>query len=237
MAQIHIELLYQDEAIVVVNKPTGLMIHRNTYTQGEHDTVLGLLSQQLKHSLHVVHRLDRPTAGVMVFAKHAEAAKHFSRVFSQKQVEKTYLCIVQGTPESQGIIDQALKKKPTNQLQPAQTHYKKVAQADLPITVGEFDRVQYALLSVQPLTGRRHQIRRHLAFTHHPIIGDKKYGLTAHNRLWEDQLEAPGLMLQAHQLRFPHPDTQETVGFTAPLAPHMQVAFDQMGWNQDLIST
>ena len=226
-----LNILYLDEHIVAVDKPAGMIVHRNEYTQREFENLLNLLSRQLKKHLYPVHRLDRATAGVMIFALTKEAANVMIRAFAEKRVNKEYVCIVRGLAETEGKIDRELRKKPTRKFQAAETHFWTLAQKELPIPIGEFESVRYSLLKVHPLTGRRHQIRRHLSYEHHPILGDKKHGVRDHNRLWRDELQLPGLMLQAYKLAFDHPGTKDKLELFSPqLAPHIQAAVDHMEW-------
>ncbi|MCI4669365.1 MAG: pseudouridine synthase [Bacteroidia bacterium] len=225
-----LEILYLDEHIVAVNKPAGMIVHRNEYTQEEFENLLNLLSRQLKAYLYPVHRLDRATAGVMVFALSKEVSNGLMKGFSEKKISKEYLCIVRGLAEEQAIITRELRKKPTNKFQKAETHFWTLAQKELPISLGEFPTVRYSLLRVLPLTGRRHQIRRHLSYEHHPILGDKKHGHSTHNKLWLEELKLPGLMLQAHKLAFEHPINGEKIKLQASIAPHIQDAIQYMGW-------
>lgn len=225
-----LEILYLDEHIVAVNKPAGMIVHRNEYTQEEFDNLLNLLSRQLKAYLYPVHRLDRATAGVMIFALSKEASNGLMKAFSEKRIQKEYLTIVRGLGEPEGMITRELRKKPGNKFQKAETHFWTLAQKELPIPLGEFETVRYSLMRVLPLTGRRHQIRRHLSYEHHPILGDKKHGHSKHNKLWLEELKLPGLMLQAYKLAFEHPITSESIQLQAEIAPHIQAVLDYMGW-------
>lgn len=226
----NLEILYLDDHIVAVNKPAGMIVHRNEYTQEEFENLLNLLSRQLKSYLYPVHRLDRATAGVMVFALTKEASNGLMKAFSEKKIQKEYLTIVRGLAEPEGVITRELRKKPTQKFQKAETHFWTLAQRELPISLGEFETVRYSLLKVLPLTGRRHQIRRHLSYEHHPILGDKKHGHSKHNKLWLEELKLPGLMLQAYKLDFDHPISKERVALQAAVAPHIKSAIEYMNW-------
>jgi len=230
MESTDLEILYLDEHIVAVNKPAGMIVHRNEYTQEEFDNLLNLLSRQLKTYLFPVHRLDRATAGIMLFALTKEASNFLMKAFTEKTIDKEYLAIVRGLAEDEGVITRELRKKPSRKFQQAETHYWTLAQKELPIPLQEFDTVRYSLLRVHPITGRRHQIRRHLSYEHHPILGDKKHGHSLHNKLWKEQLNLPGLMLQAYKIRFKHPKTEEEIELETRVAPHIQAAIQYMDW-------
>ena len=138
---------------------------------------------------------------------------------------------MRGLAEKEGVIERELRKKPSRKFQKAETHFWTLAQKELPIPLGEFDTVRYSFLKVYPVTGRRHQIRRHLSYEHHPIVGDKKHGHSSHNRLWKEDLNLPGLMLQAYRISFTHPINQENVKLEAEVAPHIQHAMAYLGWS------
>ncbi|MEO0896352.1 MAG: pseudouridine synthase [Bacteroidota bacterium] len=232
MNEKELEILYLDDHIVAVNKPAGMIVHRNEYTQEEFENLLNLLSRQLKKYLFPVHRLDRATAGVMIFALTKEASNKLMQMFAEKQVYKEYLTIVRGLAEESGIITRELRKKPSRKFQKAETHFWCLTQKELPIPLNDFPQVRYSLLKVHPVTGRRHQIRRHLSYEHHPILGDKKHGHSTHNNLWKEELKLEGLMLQSHHLKFDHPMENKEINLRVDPAPHIQKALEYMGWEE-----
>jgi len=226
-----LNILYLDEHLVALEKPAGLIVHRNEFTQDETDNLLNLTAKQLRKYIYPVHRLDRPTAGVMIFALTKEASKILSKAFSERKVNKYYLAVVKGTtaPEG-GTLDRPLRKKPSPDFQEALTHYKALCNKVLPIPLGPYDTTSYSLVEAHPVTGRFHQIRRHLSYIHHPILGDKKHGHIQHNKLFKEQLNLPGLMLQSYRLEFEHPITGEPMKLISPIAPHIQAVLDEFGW-------
>lgn len=226
-----LNILYQDEHLVAIEKPAGLIVHRNEYTQGEVDNLLNRAAGQLRKYLFPVHRLDRPTAGLIVFALSKEASASLAKAFSARKVNKYYLAIVKGTtPPQGGSMDRPLRRKPRPEYQVALTHYKTLASISLPISIGPFDTSSYSLVEVHPITGRYHQIRRHFSYVHHPLIGDKKHGHKDFNRVFLEELNLPGLMLQSYRLEFDHPVTGEPMRLKSPIAPHIQVVMDRFGW-------
>ena len=168
-------------------------------------------------NLHTVHRLDRPTSGLLLFAKNKEMAKAISNLFAGNEVAKKYLCIVRGFTEAEGKIDKALQKEGEGEVQEALTLYQTLQQQEVDLEISKYPKSRFSLLEVRPITGRMHQIRRHLAHLRHPIIGDIKYGDRHYNRYMREVLGFENLMLHAHQMEFTHPLSQEKISITAPL--------------------
>lgn len=224
-------ILYLDEHLVAVEKPAGLIVHRNEFTQGELDNVLSRTRNQIGKYVYPVHRLDRPTAGVMILALSKEASKILSKAFVDRKIDKYYLAVVKGdTAAEGGMMDRPLRNKPKPDFQEALTYYKTLSNKVLPIPLGPYDTTTYSLIEAHPITGRYHQIRRHLSYIHHAILGDKKHGHSQHNELFREQLNLPGLMLQSYRLEFDHPISGEPIKLKASIAPHIQAVLDQFGW-------
>ncbi|MEO0473072.1 MAG: pseudouridine synthase [Bacteroidota bacterium] len=226
-----LDLLYQDEFLIAIDKPAGLLVHRGEYTQDEPDSVLDRLNQQLGQHVYIVHRLDRATAGVMILALQREVAVTLNAAFANREIQKTYHTIVRGFTEAEGLIDRDLRKKPGKIMQPSQTRFRTLRQVELPIPVGRYETVRYSMLEVEPLTGRYHQIRRHLSFENHPILGDRKHGDKYHNAMLDERFGRALLMLQASEIELKHPVSSEPLHIVSPLPDHMQAFCDFAGWN------
>jgi len=225
-------ILYQDEYLVAVDKPAGLFVHRSFMDRHEKYFALQLVRDQVGQYVYPVHRLDRPTSGVLLFALTEEAARKMGQAFTDKTIQKTYYALTRGHLEDEALIDHPLKEK-LDKLgdrnvsrdkppQEAQTYYQSVNTATLPIPLGKFDSVRYSLIKLEPKTGRRHQIRRHLAHLRHPIIGDINYGDNKQNPFFIEHFGFKRLMLIAKKLTFSHPITEELITIEVP--------FDQQ-WN------
>ena len=262
-------ILYQDEYLVAVDKPAGLFVHRSFMDKDEIYFALQLVRDQIGQYVYPVHRLDRPTSGVLIFALTKESATLLSEAFANKSTQaalnsetditlqqsdhsfetnvsmvKTYYAIVRGYLNNpSGLIDHALKEK-LDKLgdkqvsrdkppQLAQSYYHVTQQASLPISVGKFDSVRYSLVKVQPITGRRHQIRRHLAHLRHPIIGDINYGDNKQNPFFIEHFGFKRLMLHAYSLAFTHPVTNEYIEITAPFDQQWQRVFSELNWKDN----
>lgn len=234
-------ILYQDDHLVAINKPAGMLVHRSFLDKHETTFVMQTLRDQLGQLVYPVHRLDRPTSGVLLFALNSEVAHALAVQFEQHLVQKTYWAIVRGAVVGGGRIDYALKPhldkiadKFANQdkaPEPAITDYQSLGVVELPfVSCERFTTSRYSWLELRPQTGRKHQLRRHLKHIFHPIIGDTTYGDKKQNRAVLANLGIKRLMLHARQLRFVHPVLNETMTIMAGLDDEWERAFKGFGW-------
>lgn len=205
-------ILYQDNYLVAVDKPPGLLVHRTGLDAGETLFALQLLRDQLGRPVWPAHRLDKGTSGVLLFALDADTARQLGQAFeAPDQVRKTYQAVVRGWPPESGLIDHPLKRMEDDaragrlEVQDAQTRYRTLARYELPLPQGDFPTTRCALVELQPLSGRRHQLRRHLKHIAHPIIGDATHGKGPLNRALAALLGAQRLWLHALRLELAHP--------------------------------
>ncbi len=219
-----LELLYQDEHLAVVNKPPGWLVHRTPLDKGESCFVLQTLRDQLGRRVWPVHRLDKGTSGVLVFALSAEVARLLGLAFeSGEGLQKTYRAIVRGWPADEQFIDHPLKRMPDDmrsqreEIQSAQTRLRTLRRGELPIPQGGFATLRWADVELQPLTGRRHQLRRHMKHIAHPIIGDATHGKGPLNRAVAEWLGLQRLWLHAHSLALHHPVSGQPMHWVSPL--------------------
>lgn len=205
-----LSVLYRDQAIVAVDKPSGLSVHRGW--DGERDVAMTRLRDQLGRHVYPVHRLDRGTSGVLLFALSAEVAASLGRILAEGRAEKSYVALVRGVPPISGTIDHPLPA--------GEDHHDKRVSA-----VTDFWRLEtfgrYSLVEARPRTGRLHQVRRHLKHIACPIIGDVNYGKGEHNRLFRASYGLHRLFLHAATLRLPHPETGHILEIHAPLPPEL----------------
>ena len=219
-------VLYLDDRLVVVDKPSGLLVHRSAIDRHETRFALQLVRDQLGRRVYPVHRLDKGTSGALAFALESEAATQLSQAFATRSVNKTYVALVRGWPEAAGSFDRALVAVEDDRLGPqspepreAATAYRRLATYELPVRVDRYPSSRYALLELSPLTGRRHQLRRHLAGASHPIVGDSTYGKGRHNRLFVERYGVRRLLLACTRLEFEcAPGRDEPLRVDAPLA-------------------
>jgi len=239
-----LEILYHDEYLVAVNKPAGLFVHRSFMDKEEKYFALQLVRDQIGHYVFPVHRLDRPTSGVLLFALSGEVASLMGQAFTQKTIGKTYYALTRGHLLGSETIDYPLKEKldklgdknvdRNKDPQQAQTVYQSIATASLPIALGKFDTIRYSLIKLEPLTGRRHQLRRHLAHLRHPVIGDITYGDNKQNPFFCQYFGFKRLMLLAKKLDFFHPVFNEKISIEVGFDRQWLHVFDQLAWAQPL---
>ncbi|KGM39163.1 pseudouridine synthase [Aquabacterium sp. NJ1] len=217
-------ILWQDEDMVVVHKPAGWLVHRTGLDAHETRFVMQTLRDQLGRHVYPVHRLDKGTSGVLLMALHAEAARALCAVFEQHQVHKRYIAMVRGWPAAAQTVDHALRPDdapPDAPAQPAQTAFRRLATLQLDVPVDRYPSTRVALVEALPLTGRRHQIRRHLKHIAHPIIGDATHGKGAHNRWWAQQLGQQRLWLHAASLQLVQPLSGQQLNLVSPIPTGM----------------
>jgi tRNA pseudouridine65 synthase len=225
-----LRILFQDDRIVAIHKPPGLLVHRTGISE-DRVFVLQTLRNQLGRHVYPVHRLDRGTAGVLVFALDSDAAKRLQQSLDASDSLKTYLAIVRGWLPESGVIDSPLAKDGTGTLQMAKTNFTCLAKAELQIPVDRYATSRYSLAKISLETGRWRQIRRHFNHLRHPVLGDRKLGDRHHNRMWEEHFQLVGLQLLAWQLSFEHPFTGERLCLEAEPEQEMRSAFAVLGWD------
>lgn len=217
-------VLYQDEFIIAIDKPEKWLVHRSDIDKYETRFVVQALRDQIQQHVYPVHRLDKPTSGVLVFALNPEIAADISALFRDHQVDKTYTLLVRGWSPDEGEIDYALsiksefkhrkekdKEKPP---QEALTRYKTLSRYELPVAVDRYPKSRYSLVEAYPKTGRKHQLRRHFKHIAHPIIGDPKHGKSVHNHYFAEHLDADRLLLHCRRMAFRHPVTGAALDIT-----------------------
>lgn len=236
-----LNILFEDEHLIAVNKPSGLLVHPSWIAPRGTPNLTSMLKAYLEGTAYTIHRLDRPTSGVIVFGKSKEVAQQMNLVFAERQVEKTYLCMVRGYTPEEDVIDYALKEKldkladkmanPDKPAQEAVSAYRRLGTVELPIAVGRYDQSRYSLVEVKPKTGRKHQIRRHMKHISHPLLGDTKHGDGRHNKAFREHFDLDRLLLMATELRFTHPITNEDLVISAPVDETVDALFSQFGWS------
>jgi tRNA pseudouridine65 synthase len=201
-------VLHADDDIVAIDKPAGLLVHPSALDAHEERSALKLLRDARGEWLWPLHRLDKGTSGVLVFAWRQAAAREWGLAFEQGQVRKRYLALVRGWPDAQGEIAQPLARDPElpSRGQPqldAVTRYERLACFEWPFPDARHATSRYALVAAEPLTGRRHQIRRHFKHIAHPLVGDATHGKGAHNRAVAAWLGVQRLWLHCEWLELP----------------------------------
>ncbi len=208
-------LLYVDDEVAVFGKPSGLAVHRGWDASPVHAVTLA--RRRLGRRVFPVHRLDRATSGVILFAMSHEAAGALQAAFQRDEVDKTYLALVRGTPPVEGIIDHPVPKTERGARVPAVTRFRRLATAG-----------RYSLVEASPRTGRLHQIRRHLKHLSHPLVGDVRYGVGAINREFRTGYGLHRLALHASTIRFPHPGTGEPMLLSSEVPADLASTFEKL---------
>ncbi|HYE36361.1 tRNA pseudouridine(65) synthase TruC [Methylocaldum sp.] len=235
------EILYQDDSLVAVDKPAGLLVHRSDIDRHETRYAMRIVRDRLDRRVYPIHRLDKPTSGVLVFALDSDTARRMTELFSGGAVEKSYLAVVRGYTDETGMIDYALeeqldrmtdaKARLDKPAQPAVTVYRRLGIVELPFAVGRYPTARYSLLRVSPKTGRKHQIRRHMKHIFHPVVGDTSHGDGRHNDFVRAHFGCHRLLLCATDLVFTHPHTGERLHVKAPLDDTFQSIVNDLGWS------
>lgn len=252
-----LDILYRDDHLVAIHKPSGLLVHRSALDPHEERYAVQLLRDQIGQHVHPAHRLDKGTSGVLLFALDREVAALLGELFETRRVSKRYAAVVRGHPGEAGVIDHPLVRRfdaaerrgpaegwrgdderladPLKQdlaaaAQPAVTRFTRLATAELPHAVDRYPTARYALLELEPETGRRHQLRRHLKHISHPIIGDATFGKGRHNRLFQALFGSTRLLLACTRLAFTHPLTGEHLRVDAPPSADFVAVMNALGW-------
>ncbi|WGL16853.1 pseudouridine synthase [Microbulbifer bruguierae] len=235
------ELIYDDPYLVAAYKPEGWLVHRSDIDKHESRILLQYLRDLVGCHLFPVHRLDKPTSGVILFGKSGETAAALQAQLNSDTSVKKYLAICRGYCPEQGVIDHPLppvadfkhqRKRPKSELprQSAITRYRRLGTVELPYEVDRYPSSRYSLVEVQLETGRRHQIRRHFKHISHPLIGCPKYGKSTHNRLFAAEYNCARLLLHAYELSLNHPVTGEKLTLVANPRGCFQSLLETFGW-------
>lgn len=252
-------VLYHDDCLVAVHKPSGLLVHRSMIDRHETRFALQIVRDQIGQRVYPVHRLDKGTSGVLVFALDPGSARQLGASFVAGLVDKRYLAVVRGWLPERGEIDHPLTRQDDNygaaghrsgvgreNLQPdflpgkpeavaqsALTRYRQLACAEIAERVepGQvFPTTRYSLVALNPLTGRQHQLRRHLKHMAHPIIGDATYGKGVHNRFIAARFGVSRMLLACQSMTLPHPADGRPISIEAVLPGDFRDVLAGFGW-------
>lgn len=225
-----LEIIYQDDSLIAINKPHGLLVHRSKIADDAKEFALQMLRDQIGQHVNPVHRLDRKTGGVLLFAFHKEVEIAMQKQFQEGLVDKHYLAIVRGYTPLEMEIDYPLAKE-NGTLQDAQTSFVTLQQAEIPLAIGKHPTSRYSLVDANPKTGRMHQLRKHFAHIFHPIIGDRPHGCNKQNRYFKEHLQMNTMMLHASSLSFSHPITSEKIIITAEVQAEFKRMMELMNFS------
>lgn len=241
-----IQILFEDEHLVAIHKPAGLLVHRSYLARRERFFAMQLTRDLVGCHVFPVHRLDRPTSGVLLFAKSSEVANALCEQFAAHSVEKQYLALVRGNMHESGVLDYALKveldevgdkhARQDKAAQDAVTAFEPLLNAEIPYPSGRYPTSRFALVRLTPKTGRKHQLRRHMAHLRHPILGDTTHGDGKQNTFFREHFGINRLWLIAKKLTFTHPITETRISIETGLEPQWETVFTGLGWNDTVLS-
>lgn len=244
-------VLYRDDVLIAIDKPAGWLVHRSNLDRHETRILVQVLRDQIGRHVYPVHRLDKGTSGVMLFALAPDVAGRLGAQFARHEVRKTYLAVVRGWPAAAGTIDHPLARSrdaygdraegdsaektaaetaPDLMAQSAITDFRRLATIELPHAVDRYPTSRYALVALHPRTGRWHQLRRHMKHIAHPIIGDATHGKGCHNRFFQAQFGCDRLLLACTGLGFSHPADGRAMELRASVGDRFAEVLDRLGW-------
>ena len=226
-----LEILHKDQHLVAINKPHDLLVHQSSIARDAKEFALQILRDQLGQWVSPVHRLDRKTAGVILFALDKNIEKLMSQQFADGLVKKKYLAIVRGFTLDEQDIDYPLRKE-NGTLQEAFTSFKTLARTEIALPFGKNETSRYSLVEATPTTGRMHQLRKHFAHIHHPIIGDRPHGCNKQNKLFKEKWEMDTMLLHASELSFTHPINNEVLHVKAKVSDEFERVLKFLDFNK-----
>jgi tRNA pseudouridine65 synthase len=239
-------ILYQDDHLIAVNKPSGLLVHRTNLDRHEMENAMHTVRDQLGQWVYPFHRLDKATSGILLFALDKETARRMTQSFTDGTVAKSYLAVVRGFTKEVERIDHPLRDQgdkmidqSTDRDKPAKesiTEYRRLAAVELPHPVGRYATARYSLIKASPLTGRNHQIRRHMKHIFHPVVGDTAYGDGKHNDFFRRQFDCRRLLLHARKIEFVHPHDGRKRSLEAPLDNAFNALLEVFQWAKVALS-
>jgi tRNA pseudouridine65 synthase len=197
-----LEILYRDNNFIAINKPHGLIVHPTPMARDATESALFTLKEQVGQYLYTAHRIDRKTSGVLVFALTKEALQQIRYQFDNHLIHKRYVAIVRGHFQSDELVLDYPLINENGVEQDAVTTFRLLGQSEIPISSGRYDSSRYSIIECLPITGRFHQIRKHLAHLRHPIIGDRPHGCNKQNRFFKAQWNMTKMLLHARELSF-----------------------------------
>jgi len=235
------DVLFRNQQLLAINKPAGVPVHGSKILEDQPRTLLTMVHELEGSPVHAIHRLDRPTSGVMLLTSSRLLLRKISQAFEKRQIKKCYLAVARGWTEPRGTISHALlppkdDRKAHSVAREAVTRFEQIANVETPYAVPPYSTSRYTLLALYPETGRRHQLRRHMKHISHHLIGDTTYGRGEHNRLFRDEFDCHRLLLHAWALEFEDPEAGHLIRVQAPLDRAFGAIIKQFGWENALDS-
>lgn len=231
-----IQKIYEDSYCFIVTKPNNVLVHHAHHSRNKLDefSLVQLIKNQFREKYYPVHRLDRKTSGLVLFAKDTSYVSKFQELFIHQKINKTYFAIVRGFSKDALHIDSPVKGRDANEHKDAETVLKTLCKIELDIPVKPYDSSRYSMVSLTPKTGRLHQLRIHMNKIANPIIGDPKYGDKNHNLMFQKQFGCSHLFLHAGSLSFFHPFTEEKIDVNSDFPEDWLKIFEHFDWKNPL---
>ena len=235
-AEPQFRILLEEPGWMAVVKPCRLLVHRTDIDFHEKFNLRDLINKTRNQEewLQPVHRLDKPTSGIVLMATKGDILNALKLEFVHRRTQKTYFAIVRGWTEDEGVVDKPLPTAHSDKPKEAQTRYKTLARCVVNHPVGPYETARYSLVECKPSTGRFHQIRLHFRHLRHPILGDSRYGDKAHNRFVSRQFEVDTLMLHAGHLVVKHPEKDCALSLTARVGEAWEKLLNAWEWDNNL---
>lgn len=222
---VELPIIFEDDEYLAINKPAGVLVHKTPLEKDpEALFAVQILEEQVGYKVYPLHRIDRPTTGVLLFGKSSKAASILQPQFFENTIKKYYVAIVRGyLPEAHGLIDLPLAKDMKFSLQEARTEYWELGSCEVPyVSSDRYTTSRYSLVKVYPHTGRMHQIRRHFAHLRHYIIGDTTHGDNKQNNFFASKFQLANMLLHAWELNFIQPFSNQALTITADIPDHFK---------------
>lgn len=215
-------ILYSDDYFTAINKPCGMLVHRTSIAEDDDAVALQLLRAQLNRMVYPVHRIDRPTSGILIFAHSPEITKVLQEEFQLNTSQKKYTALVRGWLPDEIVSNREVRNDRGN-LQTAETRFILKKKLEMPFATDRYETARFSIIEAFPSTGRWHQIRQHLAQLRHYIINDRVHGDGKQNKLFTGQTGIREMFLHATSFEFRHPISKATIVIEAPFPDHWQV--------------
>ena len=226
-----LDIIFEDDYLIAINKPNKLLVHHSHYSRNIRETSLAqLVRKYLNAKVHPLHRLDRKTSGLILFAKDVESCKTLQEQFFSNEVKKSYTALVRGHVTENLVIDSPIKNDDSGEYQEAESHLSPIQTIEYKKGVVPYPTSRYSMVKLSPITGRTHQLRKHMNKVAHPIIGDPKHGNRHHNHAFEEWFGHSNLYLHAHEIAFTHPQTSEKMMFSADFPDFWKRDLNELGF-------
>ncbi|MCE7041403.1 pseudouridine synthase [Dyadobacter sp. CY312] len=226
-----LDVVFQDEFLIAINKPHGLLVHKSSIANDTDQFAVQILRDQIGQRVYPLHRLDRKTGGILLFALLEELNGIMQKQFSENRIKKQYQAIVRGYTPDEMEIDYPLKRD-DGVVQEAFTRFSTLDRVETSFSVGKHPTSRYSHILLQPETGRMHQLRKHMAHVFHPIIGDRPHGCNKQNKFFLDHFQMNTMLLHASRLDFVHPVTQTPVTIEAEFQPEFRRMYQTLGFSE-----